>query len=443
MLRAFGRVPVALKLISAMLGDALSRLGWKPYARFNLVYDLPFNTMALTNDPVLVERIMVNRSGTFPKNTAVHLVLKPLIGDGLFGLPGGDPVKERRRLFIRSLSQIEGDRIEAVTHDITMEYIQRWLATSSRLKCGDEFSRLAVDIVSECTMGCRFSEDESKRFSMLFTQYHRKAVPAAFFFADPDSKTRDRLLKEMGLAKIGQEMRKLIHDRFIRDLFDVPRDQLASFPRLLAESGWLTPDRSEALIDEVAVMLLAGHETSASTLAWLSYELSRQPDLQKSAARAVAGIEDATSPFQGQQPVDILNALANEALRLHPPIGIFLRQNQEPLAIGSRTIPPDSFLMVSPRTLHRHRKFWPEPDRFSPLRWLTEAEGPAKTSFMPFGLGPRACPGARFATIELAEITRLVLLNTTLSPALSRKPRNPGKLTSRPHPEIILTIGPR
>ncbi|WP_275785827.1 cytochrome P450 [Pararhizobium gei] len=426
-----------------LLGDALKKLGWKPFARFNLLYQLPFNTLALTNDPVFVERIMVDRSGTFPKNMTVHLILKPLIGEGLFGLPGGDPVKERRRLFIRSLAQIDRGQVETVTRDITMEYIGKWLKTSRRLKCGEEFSRLAVDIVSECTMGRRFTEAQSKRFTQLFTLYHHKANPAAFLFAAGDTATQDRLVAEMGLAKIGKEMRDLIRTCFIDDLFDTPQDQLACFPRLLAEAGWLKREKVEAVIDEVAVMLLAGHETSASTLAWLSYELARQPNIQESAARAMAGAGHAGAPFGDNQAGDILHALTNEALRLYPPIAIFMRQNNEPMEIASRTVAPDSFLIVSPRTLHRHKQFWPEPDAFAPRRWLDQTDAPAKTSFMPYGIGPRACPGSRFATTELTEITRLMLLHTKLGLTFSRKPQPLGKLTSRPHPEIILSIEPR
>jgi cytochrome P450 len=190
-------------------------------------------------------------------------------------------------------------------------------------------------------------------------------------------------------------------------------------------------------------MLLAGHETTASTLSWLAFELAGRSVLQEAAARAIGGESDPAGVWRGASPDAILDAVAKEALRLYPPIGFFLRETQGGVVFREKPIPRGSFLLIAPWTLHRHRKFWSQPDDFLPQRWLGDEPAPARTSYMPFGMGARGCPGTRFATIEMAVILRELLSRARLTRLPGSPPKPLGNLTSRPDREIVLSIAAR
>lgn len=430
------------RLAASFVGDPLRLVGGKPFERRQLVYDLPFRRLVLTNDAKAIEGIMIDRGGRFPKSAVVHSLLKPLIGDGVFGQPGGDAVKETRRLLARSLAAIEAEEIASVTRKVGIAYMRDWVA-QGHVPMGSAFSRLAVDIVSECTLGGRFDEAESRRFTDLFSTYHLKAKALLLMLARDDRHVRSRIVSEMGLEAIGREMRALISARFLEMRDDRRRDPVPAFARMVADHAERSPAHPSLMLDEVAVMLLAGHETTASTLSWLAYELARNPELQASASAIVAGQATPETPLSAFSGVQIVDALGNEALRLYPPIGFFLRENEEDVSMQGISIPKGSFLVVSPRSLHRHKKYWARPDEFVPERWLTAPEAPARTTFMPFGMGARICPGARFAGIELAELIRLMLVHLKFELTPGQNPLPLGNLTSRPEPDIVLKVTPR
>lgn len=435
-------------LLSRLVADPMRYVAGKPLERWLLLIDLPLRKLALANDPGVVETVMLDRAGTFPKSGVVHHLLRPLIRDGVFGQPGGAAVKETRRIFSRSLAALPDGLVADIAARLTGEYLARWRAAPDRrLAVSEEMSRLTVDIVSEATLGARFTSEESHRFARLFFTFNEKARPLVLLLTGADARVRARLIAEMGLDGIGTEMRDLMRERFVHPLLSVPHiSALPPFARALAEAGRFdlaNPD-VEGLLDEIAVMLLAGHETTASTLAWLAWELANRTELQDRLS-ALVRAKDADSGFwNGASPDEALDALAKETLRLYPPIGFFLRESEADATFREKPVPAGTFVIVSPWTLHRHRKFWPEPDTFQPERWLSGDPAPARTSYMPFGLGARSCPGARFAAVEMAAILRGLLTGVRLTvPPGAAQPRPLGNLTSRPWPEIILAADPR
>lgn len=428
-------MPFVARLAGRVVDDPLPMLGWKPFHRQQLVYDLPFRKLAIINDQSTVETIMLDREGYFPKSAVVHELLRPLIGDGVFGQPGGHHVKEMRRLLARTLAVLSEQRISDVADAIARDYVARWLAAGSApVPVGTDLSRMTVDIVSQCTLGTRFDEPQSRRFTELFGNYHRRAKPVLLMLSRNRQQIHRNIVRELGLEEIGREMRALIRERFMPDGVPVQ----SPFADVLKGAGFLDDD-PERMLDEIAVLLLAGHETTASTLSWLCHELARHPDLQEEAAAALAG--GAISMFVGRSGGDVIAALTNEILRLYPPIGFFLRENVGRLDLQETEVAAGSLVLVAPRTLHRHADYWSDPDIFAPQRWLEVK--PPRGAFIPFGMGARICPGSRFAGIEMAVITRLVLSRTRLSLAGGPEPAPLWNLTSRPDPDVTLAVASR
>jgi cytochrome P450 len=158
----------------------------------------------------------------------------------------------------------------------------------------------------------------------------------------------------------------------------------------------------EELVDEVAVLFLAGHETSASALSWAIYLTSQQPDIeQRLVAEAGQILGTGRLRFEDINRLALTRNVFKEALRLYPPVSFITREAREERHIGRWRVRRNSMMVVSPWVIHRHRNLWQQPDCFIPDRYdQTEASDSERQAYLPFGNGPRACPGASFAMLE-------------------------------------------
>lgn len=455
-------------MAARLLGSPFRYLPGKPLERQLLVYELPEAQLALANDPAVVDTLLTDREGTFPKSAVMELLLRPLIGTGVFGQPGGDSVKQMRRVYVRALFRVPEAEIERMARGLTRQYLAAWQRAARPVPIPSEISRLTIDIVSQATLGTCFTPQESRGFVDLFFEYHKRANPLLVLLGPRDPASRQALVDAMGLADIGVQMRALIRQRFLAPLLDEAAEaRSAPFAAALLESDNLPGGeglplardaaRQEAMLDEIAVMLLAGHETTASVLSWLLWELAGTPETQETGARLMAqresGNGEAAAPAQGagqgvsRDPAQPwLSALIQESLRLYPPIAFLLRETTTDVVFRDRPIRADGFVVVSPWTIQRHRGLWQDPDAFDPARWMA-AEPPTamahRMAFIPFGQGPRVCPGKRFAEVEMHAILSELLGACRIMRTRGRAPQPLGSLTSRPDLDFRLRVAAR
>jgi cytochrome P450 len=151
------------------------------------------------------------------------------------------------------------------------------------------------------------------------------------------------------------------------------------------------------LRDELITLLVAGHESTATALAWAFERLLRHPD---ALARARTGDED------------YILAVARETLRLRPVIPFVLRNLAEPVEIGGHRLPAGTWVAPCGYLIHRRADIYPEPHRFRPERFLDNA--PGSFTWLPFGGGVRRCVGANFAQLEMTQVLRTVLATADL-----------------------------
>jgi unspecific monooxygenase len=221
-----------------------------------------------------------------------------------------------------------------------------------------------------------------------------------------------------------------------RDLFDLLRT--ARHP----ETG-LGFSASE-LRDQVATMIVAGHETTALALFWSLYLLASAPDIQDRLAEEVRGL--ALTPASGPAALPTLGytrAVVSEALRLYPPAFVMVRQCVVADRWQDTAIPPQSLVMVAPWILHRHRKLWRDPESFDPARFLGDGPAVPKFAYLPFGAGPRVCVGAHFAMSEATLVLAMIIQRFHVSRADAGPVLPMAVVTTQPDRPALFKLTPR
>jgi cytochrome P450 len=206
------------------------------------------------------------------------------------------------------------------------------------------------------------------------------------------------------------------------------------------QPGGLT---SREVHDHVITLLLAGHETTASALTWTLYLLSRHPRAQQQ-VQAEADTTDGREASAATLPaLRFTRAVITEAIRLYPPAWIIGRTVTADLRLGGWHLPPGSVAAVSPLLLHRDPRWYPDPDRFDPDRWLGGHPALPRNAYLPFGTGPRACIGEQFAWSEAVTVLAVLARSWTFHTAADFRPALGYQVTLRPSAGMPMTVHAR
>jgi cytochrome P450 len=207
--------------------------------------------------------------------------------------------------------------------------------------------------------------------------------------------TRETRKLERALDVLDGRVARMIEDR----RKNPGREDLLS--RLLSakddESGVMS-DRQ--IRDEVLTLFVAGHETTATGLAWSLTLLAKHPDAY---ARVRAEVDEiGRLPTAADMPrLTYTTRVFKEALRMYPPVYMFGRQAIEDVSIGGYDFPKGTIVLISPYALQRRAEYWPDPERFDPDRFTKENEAARhRSAYLPFSAGPRTCIGNHFALME-------------------------------------------
>jgi cytochrome P450 len=198
----------------------------------------------------------------------------------------------------------------------------------------------------------------------------------------------------------------------------------------------------EELIDQVAVLFLAGHETSASALSWSLFLLAKCPEIQEELhGETVSILGDRSPDFKDIPRHKKIRNVFRETMRLYPPVGflIFRKAKGEQKTSKGKTIPDGSSVAVSPWLVHRHRELWDKPNEFNPSRFDGGLDQPS-CAYIPFGQGPRICIGAGFAMQEAMLILASLTRRYRFEPGAGPDPEPVSRLTIRSKDGISLQL---
>ena len=390
-------------------------------------------------DPDALRRVLKDRVEDYPKSTVTRLILEPAIGDSLF-IAEGAQWRWQRLAAAPAFAARHVEALGPVMTAAAAASAARIAAASQPFDAFAEMVAATFDVISDVT----FSGDEG---------FDRDAVHHAIerYIA---STARVSLLDVMGAAPwvprpgrlfAGGALRrtKKLADRAIAERARrgprLPPDLLDLLRAGVDPETGRRMNPSE-LRDNLLTFIVAGHETTALTLAWALYLCAFDPDVQARAAEEVSGLDLVTAADLPRLPY--VQQIVQESLRLYPPAAFLSRTARVADTLGGREVRPGDTVMLPIYALHRHRLLWDDPDAFDPDRFAPGVERD-RFAFLPFGGGPRICIGANFALQEAAIIlaTLLARFRFDLVPGLAPVPRM--ILTLRPHGGVWLRATPR
>jgi cytochrome P450 len=226
---------------------------------------------------------------------------------------------------------------------------------------------------------------------------------------------------EEAIAVIDRRVARMIEDRRASGL--ARRDLLSLLLSARDDDGGSMSDKQTR--DEIVTLFIAGHETTASALAWALYLLARHPEAHARARAEAEALRGRSATAADLERLGFCLQVFKEALRLYPPVYMFGRRVLTDVRIGGYDLPRSTLVLISPWSLHRRPELWPDPERFDPARFSPAAEQARhKHAYLPFGGGPRICIGNHFALMEgpIVLATLLARADLELAPSTTVEP---------------------
>jgi len=405
-------------------------------------------SILIVNAPELTRSILTDPLDVFPKNDLMVGALEPLVGDSMF-VSSGDRWRQQRRMIDPAFSQIRiGRAFTQMTAavDAYEAHLDGIAERNEPFSLDLAMSHLTADIITRTVFSTSLESQVAREVFGAFTEFERSVAQVQL----------RRLIFDPAFKKIPQ----------VPSVLEACSDIRAQLGQLLDTHAGVVPGKfndiasaiveardvesgaqfsREELIDQLGVMFLAGHETTASALTWAFYILATQPEMLRRLRAEVdeqAGT-DAIS-FELTRQLGFVRNVFRETLRLYPPITFIPRVAAESTRIGRVKVKRGAMIMISPWVIHRHEKFWRaphafDPDRFSPQREHELISG----TYIPFGQGPRVCVGAAFATTESTLILARLARRFDFHVEAPERVRPTARLTTRPAEQIMCRISRR
>ncbi len=442
--------PDTLSAVTALMraalhgdGDLLSLL---PTAAYRVpVGPLGYSRrqILIVNQPDLVRHVLADPDGIFPKSDLMVNALAPLIGDSIF-VSSGQTWQRQRRMVDPALTMM---RVSRAYPDMQAGADACEAELHARASDGAPFSldlamsHLTADIICRTVFSTGLQTHAAHEVFAAFTVFERSVAQVEI----------RRLIMDRAWTQVPQ--RQAVLDacatirRHLGDLLDsrlgsggAGFDDIASAVAAARDGG--AAFTREELIDQLGVLFLAGHETSASALTWVFFILAMRPDWVARLRREVAAVAgDGPIEFEHTKHLPTVRNIFRETLRLYPPITFLPRVALEATHLGGRKVKRGALVMVSPWVLHRHQMYWRDPNVFDPGRFLPEREAEMTSgAYIPFGLGPRVCAGAAFATTEAVLLIARLFRSFDLHVEQPGRVRPAARLTTRPVQQVMCRV---
>jgi cytochrome P450 len=375
----------------------------------------------VVTDAETIAGVLRDRPDGFQRTSRIGLVAREMGFDGLFAA-NGERWRRQRPMVMASFDPAHTKSFFPALARVTERFARRWqraAAAGEEIDLQADLMRYTVDVTAGLAFGADINTIEAGE--EVIQQHLDKIMPALFkrLMSPLPYWLQSRLPHERALAGHVAALRAAVADFIAR-----ARDRIEREPRLREHPGNLM----EALIvareapgsglddadvaGNVLTMLLAGEDTTANTLAWMIYLLARHPEATRRAAqevhRALDG-EPLPTRYEQMSALPFVEACANETMRLKPVAPIIIAEAIRDRVVAGVEVPAGQLVMCLMRPAATDARHFANPGAFQPERWLGESAASAKRVSMPFGAGPRLCPGRYLAMLEIKNLIAMLL----------------------------------
>jgi cytochrome P450 len=394
----------------------------------------------LFNQPELVRQVLRDPDEVFPKSDLMVNALESLIGESIFVTDGAKWRRQRAMIdpafsLMRISHAFDAMRAAVTDH---LDALAEAAGRGEALSLDQLMSHVTADIICRTVFSTTLDYGIAHDVFEDFTEFERSVAQVdvlrlIFSPAWSDAPQPPAVLS--ACRRIRQHLGTLIDPHLA---VDAGFNDIASKVIEARDAQTGEPFSREELIDQLGVFFLAGHETTASVLTWVFYILANQPAW-------VTRLRDEVEQVVGAGPVDfehtrrlpLVRAVFRETLRLYPPITFLPRVALREATVGPRRLRRGTLVMIAPWVLHRHHRYWDQPDAFMPERFLPGREGElVEGAYIPFGAGPHTCVGAGFAQAESVLIIAELLRRFDIDIDPGQQVRPAARLTTRPAEQI-------
>jgi cytochrome P450 len=369
------------------LGDSFSiRIGFSKY-------------IILSRDNEIAQYILVKNQKNYHKSKFQSVYLSKYLGKGLLTSDGDFWLKQRRLIqpafHKQKMNQLVGNMNAVIALELES------LVDEKPVDLFPVMSNLAFNVVAKSLFQLSTAENKFQRIKFIIEEVQNFLIkeirlPHKAWWFSLSGQVKKHL-------KLAEE-----NNRIIKEIIEERKasgEEINDLLNMLLETRYEDTGESmsvEQLIDEIKVLFIAGHETTANALTFTLHLLGRNPEVQQKIFEEIIEIESQTDNVIEQlQKMTYTNAVLNESMRLYPPAWITDRQNLEDDSLAHFKIKKNTLIGVSFYELHRNPKYWKNPDEFIPERFLGDQKKESMQYFYPFGAGPRMCIGTGFAIYEM------------------------------------------
>ena len=390
---AFGR-------LAAMRKSAISTWGQRAYEEDIIQGRFFGRSSFILNTPDAIRHVLVDNYENYMRTPTGIRVLRPMLGEGLL-ISEGRAWKHQRRTLAPAFTPRAVATLVPHMLAATDETIVRLKAASGEpVDLREAMQRMTLEIAGRTMFSFEMGQhgpalrDFVMEYGARLARPHFLDLLLPLSWPSPQDFSRARFRKRWTrfVAMLMAERRAAGKNEGAppRDLFDLMGD--ARDP----ETGEAFSDAQ--LGDQVATMILAGHETTATALFWSLYLLSLDPITQDALAAEVknAAVDGALDI----ERLKFTRAVVDETMRLYPPAFLIARAAIAPDTIAGMPVKKNDVILIAPWLLHRHEKLWRDPNAFMPQRFMPGTPAPDRFAYLPFGVGARVCIGAHFALVE-------------------------------------------
>jgi cytochrome P450 len=358
----------------------------------------------------------------------------------------GDEWLRQRRMVQPAFHPRRFGRYAACMVARTRNRLDRWLKTIEtaggvETEIGKEMTDLTLEIIAKTMFDAEIRAEASdlSRAVAILSEVAVKEMQSPWSLPDwlplPEKRR-----KRWAMRRLDETVRRFIRERRASGL---DRGDLLSMLLLAVDEegdgGRFSDDQAR---DQSMTLLIAGHDTTAAGLTWLFYCLARQPEAAALVHRELDAVLGGREPNADDLPrLSYTERVVKETLRLYPPaIAVFMRQALADVEIAGYTLPRNSLVQLFPYICQHDPRWFPEPERFDPGRFLPERQRTLPPfAYFPFGGGPRVCIGNTFATMEMTLVAATLLQHLKVELAAGQGEARPAALMSlRPRGEVML-----